>query len=245
MRSMLPFVTIPYAHPVLEALGLLVGMQFYRHLKRRSVDPIPGAARFWIVVAAGLGAAAGSRASAGLETWLGAPELVSGVPGVCASGKSIIGGMLGGLFAVEGAKLRLKVRRSSGDLFVFPILLGLIVGRIGCFAGGLEDCTYGVRTTFPWGIDFGDGIARHPMQLYEIAFLLVTWSALRRFRGAEGAQFKCLMVAYLAFRFVVDFWKPMIPLGTSGLAATQVLCLVGLAWYVAVYAYSRVKVSAQ
>lgn len=242
---MLPFATIPYAHPVLEAAGLFVGVQFYRHLKRRTEDPIPGAARFWIVVAAGLGAAAGSRASAGVEAWLGAPELVSAVPGVCASGKSIIGGMLGGLFAVEGAKLLLKVRRSSGDLFVFPILLGLIVGRVGCFAGGLEDCTYGVATTQPWGIDFGDGIARHPMQLYEIAFLLVVWRVLRRFHGAEGARFKGLMIAYLAFRLVVDFWKPMIPLGMSGLAATQALCLVGLAWYATLFAQSRVKVSAQ
>ena len=35
------------------------------------------------------------------------------------------------------------------------------------------DNTYGTPTSLPWAINFGDGIPRHPTQLYEVAFLLL------------------------------------------------------------------------
>jgi prolipoprotein diacylglyceryltransferase len=50
-----------------------------------------------------------------------------------------------------------------------PLAIGIAVGRLGCFFAGLDDFTYGTPTTLPWGHDFGDGIARHPVQLYESA----------------------------------------------------------------------------
>jgi hypothetical protein len=36
---------------------------------------------------------------------------------------------------------------------------------VGCFLTGLSDRTYGTPTPLPWGIDFGDGIPRHPPAL--------------------------------------------------------------------------------
>ncbi len=77
--------------------------------------------------------------------------------------------MLGGLIGVEIGKKYAGVTESTGDRFVMPILVGLIIGRIGCFIAGLHDDTYGNPTALPWGIDFGDGIPRHPTQLYDIA----------------------------------------------------------------------------
>jgi phosphatidylglycerol---prolipoprotein diacylglyceryl transferase len=50
---------------------------------------------------------------------------------------------------------------------VAPLALGIAVGRWGCIFAGLPDCTFGVATTLPWGVDFGDAIRRHPVQLYE------------------------------------------------------------------------------
>ena len=86
------------------------------------------------------------------------------------SGKTIVGGLIGGLFAVEWVKRQIGEKSSTGDLFAAPIALGVAIGRIGCFLGGLPDGTYGTPTSLPWGVDFGDGIPRHPTQLYESDF---------------------------------------------------------------------------
>ena len=78
---------------------------------------------------------------------------------------------MGGLIGVMLTIKRLGVTASSGDLLVFSLLLGLSIGRLGCFFSGLEDGTYGTATALPWGANFGDGIPRHPTNLYEILFL--------------------------------------------------------------------------
>ena len=218
-------------HPLFETLGLAGGFQYYRALKRRSSDPLPQQARFWIVVAAAIGAGLGARTTALIEA-LFAP---AAAPGLCHSEKSIVGALVIGLFTVEVAKMLLGVRRSSGDLFTYPTIFGLVVGRIGCFLGGLADCTYGDTTSGIFAVDFGDGLGRHPAQLYEIAALLSLAAALhlweRRARPPEGARFKIFLVFYLAYRLIADAFKPMIPVAPGGIVATQVLCLVGLFWY--------------
>lgn len=65
------------------------------------------------------------------------------------------------------------MRASTGDLYAIPLALGIAIGRVGCFLTGLPDNTYGTATALPWGINFGDGIPRHPTQLYEVLFLLL------------------------------------------------------------------------
>ena len=103
-------------------------------------------------------------------------------------GKTIVGGLLGGLVGVELAKLGIGERRSTGDLFALPLCLGIALGRVGCFLAGLADHTYGVPTALPWGVDFGDGIRRHPTQLYEIAVLglIAVWLVTARPRVVAG-----------------------------------------------------------
>ena len=107
----------------------------------------------------------------------------------------------------------------------------MCIGRVGCFLTGLADHTCGVHTSLPWGVDFGDG-ARHPAQLYEIAFLLALGVALLarlRYTAFNGELFRLFMLAYLSFRFFVEFIKPGDkPL--AGLSAIQVASLAGSAW---------------
>ncbi|MEI4861506.1 prolipoprotein diacylglyceryl transferase, partial [Klebsiella pneumoniae] len=61
------------------------------------------------------------------------------------------------------------------------------------------------------GVNFGDGISRHPTQLYEIVFAAALgtflWRRMQR-PYLEGDIFKMFMVAYFAFRLVGDFLKP-------------------------------------
>ena len=77
---------------------------------------------------------------------------------------------------------------------------------------------------------FGDG-PRHPTQLYEIAFLIVLGIALllrMRHSHENGRLFRLFMLGYLAFRFAVEFIKPVYN-PYLGLSAIQIACLVGSA----------------
>jgi phosphatidylglycerol---prolipoprotein diacylglyceryl transferase len=148
-------------------------------------------------------------------------------------GKTVVGAMLGAVIGVELTKKIIGVNRSTGDVFVYPLLLGTAIGRIGCFLTGLRDRTYGIPTNLPWGIDFGDGITRHPTQIYEIVFLisLMTFFHFRsRYQKQEGELFKFYMIGYLGFRFIIDFIKPDFH-PFLGMSAIQVACLLALVYY--------------
>ncbi len=226
----LGFVRMP-AHLLLEVLAYTLGYRYYAALRRRG-DPISDLARMWIFIGAVTGGLLGSRLLALLEhpeTWATAhsvPELLAG--------KTIVGGLLGGLVGVEWTKRRLGVRVSSGDLMVYPLLLGLMIGRVGCFMAGLGDGTHGVASSLPWAIDLGDGVPRHPLPLYEIGFLGLLWLGLRRLQArvrlADGALFKLWMVAYLGFRLAIELLKPE-PRPWIGLSAIQLACVAGLIYY--------------
>jgi prolipoprotein diacylglyceryltransferase len=123
------------------------------------------------VAASVAGAALGSK----LLYWLEDPRATLQNlhnPAYLVGGKTIIGTLIGGLIAVELMKRYIGLRTSTGDLYAVPLAAGIAVGRIGCFLTGLSDNTYGTPTTLPWAVDFGDGIPRHPTQLYEIILLL-------------------------------------------------------------------------
>ena len=148
--------------------------------------------------------------------------------------KTVVGGFLGGLFGVEITKKMIGEKKSSGDLFVKPILLALIIGRIGCFSMGIYEETYGIQTTFPWGMNLGDGLSRHPVAIYEIIFLILLWYFIiwieRKGELRTGASFKIFMITYLLFRFALDFIKPHYNL-ILDLSAIQLACAGGLIYY--------------
>ncbi len=148
--------------------------------------------------------------------------------------KTLVGGLLCGLFGVELVKKLIGEHQRSGDLFVYPLLLGMIIGRLGCFTTGIYEETYGLPSTLSWAMDLGDGILRHPVVLYEIVFLLLLWLGISRVRAEwmldAGASFKLFMIGYLCFRFVLDFVKPGWRYA-FGLGTIQLSCLIGLLYY--------------
>jgi prolipoprotein diacylglyceryltransferase len=78
-------------------------------------------------------------------------------------------------------------------------------------------------------VDFGDGVRLHPTQLFDIVFLVGLGLALwvRSRRGWEnGRMFRWFMLAYLAWRFSVEFIKPR-EIVVAGLSAIQIASLVG------------------
>ena len=232
---MIPVEYAALVHGFFEMLGLAVGAATYRRARRQMGGRgILAPGEFAIAVGCVFGAAIGNKA----VFWIEMPHLFVQywqTPAVLFGGQSMVGGLLGGLLGVEIAKKLTGITRSTGDAFVMPVLLGLAIGRVGCFLAGLEDGTFGVATNLPWGIDFGDGVRRHPTQLYEIAFAGVLAWVLSRWRGRlvdrPGLLFKLMLVAYLAWRLAVDDIKPVpyvYPLGLSGI---QWVCVLGLAVY--------------
>lgn len=150
--------------------------------------------------------------------------------------------MLGGLIGVELTKKQLGVTASSGDLMVYPLILAMVIGRTGCFLAGLEDGTYGIASNLPWAIDFGDGIRRHPTNLYEIIFWLMLWVVLKFIeqdhRFADGGRFKIFMASYLVFRLLVEFIKPDY-FFSFGLSVIQLVSIAGILYYYKVFLYPK------
>jgi phosphatidylglycerol:prolipoprotein diacylglycerol transferase len=221
-----------HPHAILEFLAYAVGFRLFLFLRSRWGDAVPERVRLSVVVGAAVGAALGSK----LLFWLQVPSLTLAHvhdPAFLMGGKSIVGGLLGGLIGVELAKSIEGERRSTGDLFVLPLCLGMAIGRVGCFLAGLADHTYGVATAVPWGVDFGDGVARHPTQLYEIVALaaIAWWAAVARRRDPRpGDVFRGFMVLYLGFRLAIEFIKPDVG-EYLGLTGIQMACLAGLVYY--------------
>jgi prolipoprotein diacylglyceryltransferase len=217
------------AHFVFESLAYAVGFALYRWDRRRFGDALDQSNRNSVIVAAVLGAACGSKLLAALEE----PMAFANAPlAVSLGGKTMVGALLGGTLAVEWIKRRLGVTQRTGDLFAIPMCMAIAIGRVGCFFSGLSDHTFGSPTNLPWGVDFGDGIARHPAQLYEIVFLLLLGlmlSWLRRRLPPNGELFRVFLVSYLGWRLVIDFLKPEPTF--AGLSAIQWACLLALLFY--------------
>jgi phosphatidylglycerol:prolipoprotein diacylglycerol transferase len=221
-----------HPHLLFESLAYFIGFRVY--LYTRNKERIPMDKAIWVIVGAILGAAIGAKLlywfedpKKTLENWHNLTYLMEG--------KTIVGGLLGGLIGVETAKKWIGWTRSTGDDFVLPLAVGMMIGRIGYFLTGLDDHTYGTATTWITGIDFGDGIKRHPTQLYEIVFLgfiaLIIFQIKRKSAGWEGLQFQLFMLSYLLFRFFIDFIKPT-PHPYWIMNNIQVASILGIVYYI-------------
>lgn len=203
----------PSVHFAFELAGYLAAVIVYVAVRRRRGDAIDDQSRAAVFAGAAAGALLGSRLL------------------VLFDGKTIVGGLLGGLIGVEVAKKLIGVARSTGDLFVLPLITAISIGRVGCFLAGPIDHTAGNPTTLPWGIAVADGVPRHPVALIEIAFLLLLAPFVARPRKHSGDQFRLFMAAYLAFRLAVDFLKPLPRPILLGLTPIQWACAGGLIYY--------------
>ncbi len=153
-------------HLFFEVLAVVVGLGLaLRRRKARSKSPVP------VTVSALVGAVLGARVLGLLvdpsETWSLRASL-----GGWMQKQTVVGGILGGWAAVEVAKHRLGIRRSTADSFVLPLMVALSVGRLGCFFSGVTDRTHGRPWTGPFAMDLGDGVLRHPLALYEVIVVM-------------------------------------------------------------------------
>lgn len=219
-------------HLILEYLAFLVAFKYYLVLRKKSDDPISNGNRLSIILGAIVGALIGSRVIGFLEN----PDINLSSQNFLAlyNLKSVMGGLFGGLIGVEISKKIIGENLSSGDLFTFPLIIGIIIGRVGCFLSGINEFTYGIETEFMTGMDLGDGLNRHPTALYEIVFLILLFILLKSshtFTNKEsGLLFKVFMILYFGFRFIIEFIKPNV-FFVFGLSSIQWLCIACWIYY--------------
>jgi len=153
-------------------------------------------------------------------------------------GKSILGAIVGAVITIEIFKKIMKIKGSTGAYFVPSLTIGIAIGRVGCFLTGLDDYTYGIETNFLLGYDFGDGVIRHPVQLYEsftmsIFFIYVVYIYFKNKNYFEKNIFYQFILLYSTQRFLWEFLKPYETL-YFGLNIFQFFCL-GLILYAITY----------
>jgi prolipoprotein diacylglyceryltransferase len=125
-------------------------------------------------------------------------------------GDSTVGALLGGRLGLWLVKRRESGTKLANALSI-PVASALLVLSVGAFFWALRGNGYGGPTALPWGVNFGDGMARHPVMLYEAAFLgSVVWLQHHRrtfdaWRGGLARQF---IFAYCTFNLLVGFLKP-------------------------------------
>lgn len=219
-------------HLILEYLAFFIAFQYYVYLRKGSADSISPMNRLSIILGAVIGALIGSRLVGILENPL--IGIHKGNIIELLNTKTIMGGLFGGLLGVEIAKKIIGETQSSGNLFTFPIIAGIFIGRIGCLLYGVNEFTYGKVTTFFMGIDLGDGLKRHPIALYELIFLVALFLFLKRLQKQKnlenGMLFQYFMILYFSFRFIIEFIKPNI-FFVLGLSSIQIVCLICLFYY--------------
>jgi phosphatidylglycerol---prolipoprotein diacylglyceryl transferase len=219
-------------HLVLEYLAFFLAFRYYVFLRKGSQDSISSLNRLSIILGAALGALVGSRLVGYLEN----PIVTISKENIIQllNTKTIMGGLFGGLLGVEISKKIIGETKSSGDLFVFPIILGIFIGRIGCFLSGVNEFTYGKETASVFGMNLGDGVLRHPLALYELVFLTILFIGLKKLQKTvvldNGELFKWFMLLYFTFRFFMEFLKPNV-FYIFGFSSIQLLCVICWLYY--------------
>lgn len=223
--------TATWAHSLFDlaawGAGLGLSALLYRWRLRGLTAEVAGKVGGGYFAALVAGAIPGAWLAGSLNSLQGASPALS---------HSVVGALVGAIVGVEIYKALRGVKGSTGGVFVAPFALGVVIGRWGCLFAGLADGTYGAPTTLPWAVDLGDGIGRHPVQVYEslamAGFLAAYLEGLARRRPwALRRGFYGLCIWYGVTRFGWEFLKPY-PRLIGPLNLFHILCggLVAYGW---------------
>lgn len=186
------------------ALGFIVGGIVFYFEARKSQMATQG-----VALLAGIGTTAGILGAKLTEfVFAGWPVKVpaASILNPSLGGRALFGGVLIGWLAVWIAKMRLGIKRPTGDLFALALPAGEAVGRIGCYFNG---CCYGTPSNLPWSI-YQHGAYRHPTQIYSaivaaglFCFLLAIRSSVKK----PGDLFKFYLLGFGFTRFLIEFLR--------------------------------------
>src|SRR6202042_2853319 len=174
------------AYGWLMLAGILVSVLLWSRIARRDERLL--IIYFAALISAFLGAKLVYLAAEGWMFWDDPQRWI-----IWATGKSILGALLGGYAGVEVAKKWTGYTQPTGDWFALIAPLGIALGRVG---GLLHGCCLGVRC--------GPAV---PMEIaFNIAAILV-FISLRRRRILPGQHFHLYLIAYGLFRTLHEFLR--------------------------------------
>ncbi len=222
-------------HPVLMRLGELpinsyavfVALAFVVAWRIRRVEVArlghrswPGYS--WVLVGALLGAIVGAK----LGMFMFEPTLrIDQMLSLDFTGKTVVGGLIGGYIGVELAKKKVGISQSTGDAFAVAVPMAQAVGRIGCL---LHGCCYGTPSALPWAVPLADSM-RHPTPIYESVLLVALsgwlWS-IRHTPRPAGHLFRRYLVGYAIIRFVLEVFRGDPAIHVGPFSIVQIVCLL-------------------
>lgn len=218
------------AYPFFLTLAVIValGIYYFENKKNNNLNDNT----FFIAVGALFGGVLGAK----LPIWVYYyKEIIQALPNISffLSGRTIVGGMVGGAIGVNFTRWLLGIKERRGNIFVIPACVGIAIGRLGCFFRG---CCFGKPTNSSFGVDFGDHILRHPTQLYEIVFALIflVYALRKKEKAKPGELFQNFMITYFIFRFFVEFFRES-PVIAFHLTPFQIASLLIVLYYIIVF----------
>jgi phosphatidylglycerol:prolipoprotein diacylglycerol transferase len=185
-----------------------------------------------------IGGVIGARAWFVVSHWENyAPDLVQALS-LSRSALSIEGGLI-----VAGLIIVIYLQRNQVPLGAFldgvapGLVVAIIIGNIGAFLGGEAP---GAVATIPWAVEMA-GVARHPVQLYEVIaglVILVVLYFFRQYRPWPGFQFWLFVVLYGADRLLLELFRGRPSLVGNGYLLVQIAALAAMVVALAVMAYN-------
>ncbi len=210
--AIMPAPVLNAAYGWLMLLGIAVSLALWIRLARKDSRLVI------IYLAALLGAFFGAKiVYLAAEGWLHWNDLNRWV--VFATGKSILGALIGGYAGVEFAKRAVGWVSPTGDLFALVVPVGIMFGRIGCV---LHGCCLGKVCESAWfTIRDAEGLNRWPAAQLEFFFNLLALASLGILRSrclARNQLFHIYLIAYGLFRFMHEIYRdtPRVFVGLSG-----------------------------
>lgn len=188
-------------------LAIIIGIVWFM-ITVSIKEKVRGDKAYIIVLSALLFGAIGSKILVIIENINVLLKDISKISVFLFTGKSIVGGLIGGYIGVLLSKKLLKTKNLRvGNKIAPAVALGMAIGRIGCFLTG---CCYGIKTNLPIGVDFGDGVPRIPTQLIEMTFCFILfiyffYKQKKDKNLMPGILFKNLVLYYFIFRFFIEF----------------------------------------
>lgn len=188
----------------------------------------------WIMIGTAIGARLYFIAQNDFEAYLSHPLKIFAV---WEGGLAYFGGLFGGLLGafLFTWRARLQFLRVA-DLFAPAILIGSAIGRISCGLAGMD---YGTPTSLPWGVIYtnpnsyapNDGVARHPVQFYELLGDLLIAGILIKLqrRVPEGVLFFTYLILFSTLRFFLFFLRGDVAPVALGLKNAQWTAIMILA----------------
>lgn len=218
-----------WLYGVITLACLIIGGSFWARRFRKTPES------FSIFVGALVGAYTGAKVLFLIAEW----ERVFSHPQwyiIAASGKTIVGALLGGYAGVEIAKRLIGHREPTGDWFALGVPLAIAAGRLGCLRYG---CCPGkiCSPDSPISVMGADGLNRWPAVPFEIGFNLLFVVAIlpvvlrgeQRKALLKGQLFHLYLISYGCFRFWHEFHRdtPELVGGLTGyhLGATGLVAL--------------------